>query len=192
MGAHSTIQIPLDVARRVYKQVSHPNAPQLSLEELERFYDRALDEQLYNVMFGPWLVGLTYSPIDENDVLRWVTEYLEANPARRPGSAEEEIAYLRTTLANASQSLPALQGINWERDTVGDIKRKLGQTSEPANRTYVAHYGTYSRGFGDAPGFRRTFEAPSLEDAQEMANDYLHETCGPDAYLEKVVLKVEV
>jgi hypothetical protein len=127
MGAHSTIQIPLDVARSVYKDAVGYYAPELSIDELESFYDRALDDQLYNVVFGDWLVGPTHPIITRSDVWRWVTEYLEKNPDRKPGSAESEIRYLRELLNLLAPTTPSLDGPNWLTDTIDQIHEQLDE-----------------------------------------------------------------
>lgn len=127
MGAHSTIHIPLDVARRVYRQVLGPDVPELSEADLERFYDRALDDQLYNVVFGDWKNSRFDPLINENDVLRWVTAYLEENPDERPASKEAENRYLRELLNLLAPTTPSLDGPDWLTDTIDQIHEQLDE-----------------------------------------------------------------
>ena len=55
-------------------------------------------------------------------------------------------------------------------------------------QTYVATFGEYSRGFGEAPPWKKTFEATSLEEAEGIAAGMLRDS-NPDTYL--VSLKVQ-
>lgn len=127
MGAHSTIHVPLDVARRVYRQVVGPDAPDLSKEDLAAFYDRALDDQLYEIWFADWRRGPFEPRVDEYDLVRWLNEYFSKNPDRLPTSKESENRYLRDLLNLLAPTTPALDGPNWLTDTVEEIHRQLDE-----------------------------------------------------------------
>lgn len=127
MGANSTIHIPLDVARRVYRKAVGPDAPELSIGELASFFDRALDDQLYNVWFADWRRGPFDPVVDEQDIQRWVDAYLEKNPDCRPLSKEMENRYLRDLLNLLAPTTPALDGPNWLSDTIDQIHEQLDE-----------------------------------------------------------------
>ncbi len=127
MGAHSTIHVPLDVARRVYQQAIGPDAPELSKHDLRLFFDRALDERLYEIWFADWRRGPFEPMVDEQDLLRWVNQYLEENPDQRPASKEVENRYLRDLLNLLAPTTPALDGPNWLTDTVEEIHKQLDE-----------------------------------------------------------------
>lgn len=127
MGAHSTIHIPLDVARRVYRKAVGPDAPELSIRDLAMFYNRALDDHLYNVWFADWGRGRFDPPIDEHDVQHWVDDYLEKNPDCRPASKEGENRYLRELLNLLAPTTPSLDGPDWLTDTIDQIHEQLDE-----------------------------------------------------------------
>lgn len=87
MGAHSSLIIGVDQARQIWHE--HVQAGSVvSVKEMERFFDQALDEYLYNVCI--------YDMTDTHGtapglVVYYLQQYFEKNPDKRLPSLQGQI-----------------------------------------------------------------------------------------------------
>jgi hypothetical protein len=132
-------------ARKIWTEQVHPEIVDYAV--MERFFDEATDEALYNVCIHG---DNTDRSTDEGLVSDYVRRYLEDNPSKRPGSlGEQNIAYatenriLRELLAIRVSGMAGLYAddgelqdnsvfpaIDFKRDTAQEIRRKLRERGE--------------------------------------------------------------
>lgn len=138
MGAHTSLQITHAEARAIWRE--HVNDTPPSMDEIERFFDAALDAACYNVVFtsnegategtDPILVG------------NYVRDYIRDNPDKRPFSVTDDNMLLRELLAirvcganlyrrgGELQDNTVMPTIDFKRDSAADIARKLVERNE--------------------------------------------------------------
>lgn len=139
MGAHSSLTITQADAKEIWTQVVKGNG-EATFEEMEAFFDKALDNALYNVCIYEQLSeGVTS---DAGTVRRYVAEYLEANPTKRPQTPTSENWLLRQMLAlrvggphlytddGELQDNSEHPAIDFKRDSAELIRQKLIQRAE--------------------------------------------------------------
>lgn len=134
MGAHSSLVITRSEARRIYNELVQ-NDPEVTYEQIESFFDMALDDALYNVVIYR---DETDEKSDASTVEYYVRQYMEENPHKRPASMTEENKILRELLAIRVGGIAGLYTddgelqdntvhpcIDFRRDSAQEIRRKL-------------------------------------------------------------------
>ncbi len=130
MGAHSTVYIDAAIARKLYKE--HVGSDEdVTHKQLEDFYDRMLDDRLYNcILVKEDDERLKPGKYFDESLSEWalkgyLVEYLADNPGERQNSPTAENAKLRELLAKSYDGLAT--GIDFNRDSAVEIERKLTQ-----------------------------------------------------------------
>lgn len=128
MGAHSTVYIDVAIARKLYKEQVGSDQD-VTHKQLEDFYDRVLDDRLYNCILvtedderlkpGKFIDDT----MSEWQLSRHLTEYLADHPGERQNSPTAENAKLRELLAKTYSGLST--GIDFTRDSAVKIEQKL-------------------------------------------------------------------
>lgn len=142
MGAHSTVFIAKTVARRLFNEQVGSDQ-EVTTKQLEDFYDRVLDDHLYNCrLVADDSKDLEYSEfgthLPESLLKDYLIEYVAEHPGERATSITVENALLRQMLANVYRGMLTSSTINWETDSVVDLKRKLDEHYDGARRLWEA------------------------------------------------------
>jgi hypothetical protein len=140
MGAHSSIRVKEEDARKIFRQHVGPDV-ECTSAMIEAFFDRALDDKLYNLVF-------LYEHSDEESfsvrcLEEWVVEYLKNHPEEVYSSVTNENILLRRLLAirvtgvsklyvddGELQDNSELPAIDFKRDSADLIQQKLVERSQ--------------------------------------------------------------
>lgn len=128
MGAHSTVYIDVAIARKLYKEQVGSDQD-VTHKQLEDFYDRVLDDRLYNCILvkedderlqpGKIIDSTLPDVLLEDYLIR----HLADNPGERQNSPTAENAKLRELLAKTYCGLST--GIDFTHDSAMRIEQKL-------------------------------------------------------------------
>ena len=135
MGAHSSIRVKETDARKIFREHVGPDE-ECTSAMIEDFFDRALDDKLYNVVFAD-----VYSDEElfSNTALNeYVQEYVKNHPDEVYSSVTNENVLLRRMLALRASGISQLYTddgelqdsserpfIDYKRDSAVEIQRKL-------------------------------------------------------------------
>lgn len=142
MGAHSTVYIAASTARRLYNELVDPST-EITDKKLESFFDRVLDDRLYNCLLvsddAEELKSTGFNTTMSDYELRsHLVQYLAENPGERENSLTAENRTLRQLLGNVYRGIITSSNIDFDRDSVTVIKRKLDEHYENARRQWEA------------------------------------------------------
>ncbi|WJJ55036.1 hypothetical protein [Xanthomonas phage RTH11] len=141
MGAHSTVHIAKSVARSLYK--AHVGSDlEVTNKQMEDFYDRVLDDRLYNcILVDDDDDRLKPGKYDNATMSEWqlkayLIQHLDENPGERQNSVTAENAVLRQMLSRVYRGI--VTSIDFEKDSASEIQRKLDTHYTDAQRQWEA------------------------------------------------------